>query len=65
MKMRRRRALVMPSPDPREFPAIKRDDVDVDVAIVFVGGAFEVRAPGYEALCPTSPASDDPSCGED
>jgi hypothetical protein len=63
MKMRRRRALVMLSPDPREFPAIKLDDVDV--AIVFVGGALEKCALGYEALCSTAPASGDPSCGED
>ena len=44
---------VVLSPDPREVRPRLLDDVDV--ALVFVGGILEVCAPGYEALCPSSP----------
>lgn len=50
---------VVLSPDPRDVPVTQLDDVDV--ALVFVGGMLEVCAPGYEALCPTDPASSEPS----
>ena len=44
---------VVLSPDPRDVRVRLLDDVDI--ALVFVGGRLEVCAPGYEALCPTSP----------
>jgi predicted amidohydrolase YtcJ len=50
---------VVLSPDPREVPLA--DLHDVDVALVFVGGVLEVCAPGYEGLCPTAPATSDPT----
>jgi predicted amidohydrolase YtcJ len=50
---------VVLSPDPREVRPTQLDDVDV--AMVFVGGALEVCAPGYEALCPSVSATGDQS----
>lgn len=45
--------LVVLSEDPRTVPLDRLDRIEV--AMVFVGGALQVCAPGYESICPGLP----------